>query len=409
MNVKAVNQPKNRAAIGMGLLVLLGAITAFDSLGIDMYTPAFTAMETSLSLSTGSMSLTLSVFLLGLAIGQGIYGPLSDGIGRRKPLLVGILIFGVASVIVAASINMSMLLLGRFLQGIGGAAGLAIPRAIVSDLCEEKDAARLFTILMQVQSVTPIIAPLMGSFVLAFCGWKGIFIFLAGISLLLFGLAVFRIPETLHSSMQSGFSLFSVMRTFARLVKNRRYFLMTLANWAIMGTLLSYISISPFIFVTYFHFSPTTYSFIFSSFAIGMILVGQINVWLCTRLDVKRNLILGFSLHLLFMGVLLCVELCGINNLWIFGILLFFGISCLGFLFGGLAVEAIYSVKHNDAGTASALLGVVQYAGGGVAGMVFSFIHDETLLAPAGLLFFCSVLAFLCWLAGSRAKRTECR
>lgn len=144
-----------RTGAGVGLLVLLGILTAFDSMSIDMYLPAFTTIQDSLGFASGTMQVSLSVFLLGLAVGQSVSGPLVDGYGRRIPLLVGIAIFGLAFAMVALADGSGIFLAGRFLQGLGGAAGLVIPRAIVSDLYDSAEATKIFTLLIQIQLISP--------------------------------------------------------------------------------------------------------------------------------------------------------------------------------------------------------------------------------------------------------------
>lgn len=393
-----------RKAAGLGLLVLLGALTAFDSIAIDMYLPAFQAMETDLKLAPGMMQMSLSVFLMGLAAGQALSGPLVDSLGRRGPLLAGIVLFGSASALVALSSNLHMLMIGRFIQGLGGAAGLVIPRAIVSDLYEARDAARIFTFLIQIQSISPIAAPLLGGLLLGWGGWQSIFWILLILAALALAATLVMVPETLPVGDRSRLTPANIAKNYWEVLKNKRFLGMSLSAGLIMGTLFGYISASSFVFMSYFGLSASTYSLIFAGNSVGMILAGQFNLYLCRRMSTRRNLALGFSVHLLFVLMLLGAVLAGIDNLTVVGSLLFLATSSLCLIFGGITAETMYSVEHSLAGSASALLGVLQYAIGGGAGLVLGLVHNGSLMPLAALMAICSVLALICWAGAGRNK-----
>lgn len=393
-----------RKGAAFGLLLLLGALTAFDSISIDMYLPAFNAIESDLALSAGMMPMSLSVFLIGLGLGQIISGPVADSHGRRLPLLAGIVLFGAASCLVAISSNATMLLAGRFLQGIGGATGLVVPRAIVSDLYDAKQAPRIFTFLSQVQSISPILAPILGGLLLNFWNWRIIFWVLAGCAVLAFVVAVPSVPETQPVESRTRLTFTNIVKNYWVILKGRRYLGMVLANGLIMGTLFGYISVSSFIFMSHFGLSSSAYSLVFAVFSIGMIVVGQFNMYLLSRMDSRRNLGMGFVVHLAFLGSLVAILLTGIERLEIVCGLFFLAISSLSFLFGGLTSETMFSLGPGKSGSAAALLGMMQSALGGGAGIVLGLLHDGTLLTPIVALFCCSVLACLCWRLASRLR-----
>ena len=394
-----------RKRTAFGLLILLGALTAFDSIAIDMYLPAFSAIECDLALSAGTMPMSLSVFLIGLAVGQIISGPVADSHGRRLPLLAGIVLFGAASCLVAMSSNIAMLMIGRFFQGIGGATGLVVPRVIASDLYDARQAPRIFTLLSQVQSISPILAPILGGLVLNFWDWRGIFWVLMACSVLALIIAVPSIPETQPVEARTRLTFMNILRNFWVILKGLRYLGMVFANGLIMGTLFGYISVSAFIFMVYFKLSSSAYSLIFATFSIGMILVGQLNMYLLSRMDVQRNLGMGFIVHLAFLSLLAAVLLVGVERLEVVCGLLFLAISSLSFLFGGLTSESMFSVAPGKSGSAAALLGMMQSTFGGGAGIVLGILHDGTLLTPVVALFCCSALACLCWKMASRLQR----
>lgn len=400
----SISMAGTKKVAGVGLLILLGALTAFDSVAIDMYLPAFAAIEGDLSLAPGAMQMSLSVFLLGLAVGQAVSGPLVDGLGRRGPLLAGIVLFGAASALVAVSTNIQMLLIGRFVQGLGGAAGLVIPRAIVSDIYEAKAAAKIFTFLIQIQSISPIAAPLLGGVLLGLWGWTSIFWVLVLVAALALIFSLGLVPETLPLESRAKLRLGAIAGSYWAVLKTRRFLGMSLASGLVMGTLFGYISASSFVFMDFFGLSASIYSYIFAANSVGMILAGQLSFYLCGRLSARRNLAFGFSLHLLFTAALLLTVALGWGRLMPVGVLLFLATSSLCLIFGGLTAECMYSVDNRRAGSASALLGVMQYAFGGAAGLLLGLFHNGTLLPLSVLMLACSSLAALFWGLAGRHK-----
>ncbi|MDL2226900.1 multidrug effflux MFS transporter [Deltaproteobacteria bacterium OttesenSCG-928-M10] len=402
--MNTISLSSTRKAVGLGLLVLLGALTAFDSIAIDMYLPAFQAMEDDLHLRPGAMQMSLSVFLMGLAVGQAVSGPLVDSLGRRGPLLAGIILFGAASAMAALATNIHLLMIGRFIQGLGGAAGLVIPRAIVSDLYDAKEATRIFTFLIQIQSISPIAAPLLGGLLLGLWGWPSIFWILVMLAALALLFSLIVIPETLPAESRAKLTAGNVAKNYWQVLKNRRFLGMSLSAGLVMGTLFGYISASSFIFMTYFNFSASNYSLIFAVNSIGMILAGQLNFFLCARMSTRRNLVLGFTVHLIFLIALLAAVIIGLNSPLVIGSLLFLATSSICLILGGITAESMYSVEHSRAGSASALLGVLQYAIGGGAGLVLGLVHDGTLFPVALVMTACSALAVLFWALAGRKK-----
>lgn len=396
--------PTAKAGAGIGLLVLLGILTAFDSMSIDMYLPAFTTIQTSLGLSAGTVQLSLSVFLFGLAAGQAVSGPLVDAYGRKTPLLAGIVVFGVASALVALSGEGGMFLVGRFLQGLGGAAGLVIPRAIVGDLYAAANAAKIFALLVQVQSVSPIVAPVLGGLLLGAFGWRSIFWILTVFAALTAVATVWRVPETHPPALRTLLTFTNVLTAYWRLLTNRRYLGMTLSMGFVMATLFGYISGSSFVFMSHYGLTATQYSFVFSAASVGMILTGQLNFVLVDRMGLGRFLAMGFIIHVAFVGAFLVSVLLGAAGLWTAIILLFLAMSSLGLLFGGLTSESMFSAEPKMLGTASALLGVIQYLFGAAAGLVLGVTDDGTLRPYALLLFVCSALAAASWALSTKLK-----
>ena len=387
------------------MLILLGVLTAFDSMAIDMYLPAFFVISDSLRAADGIMEMSLSVFLIGLAVGQAAYGPLIDSYGRRIPLLVGIFIFAAASLLIAISSGAGLFLAGRFLQGLGGAAGLVIPRAIVSDIYEARESTKIFSLLVQIQSISPILSPPLGGVLLAAFGWQAIFAVLVIFGALTLILSAIFIPETQPARLRAPMTVRSVLSGYGALLKNPRYLGMSVAAGLIMGTLFGYISGSSFVFTSHFGLSSSAYSLVFAAVSVGMIIVGQCNFFLCKRMSQERHLALGFILHLVFIGLLYAAVALGHGTFETVTVLLFLAMSSLSLIFGGITAAVMYSVAPTQSGTASALLGVLQYAFGGLSGLVLGTLQDGTLHPFVLVLAACSVLSVMVWRFADRIPK----
>lgn len=397
----------SRKALGasLPLIVLLGILTAIDALSIDMYLPAFSIIQAQFEVDAAALQFSLSVFLIGLAVGQAVYGPVIDRFGRRWPLLIGIAIFTAASVLIAASSDMETFLVGRFIQGLGGAAGLVIPRAIVADLFEERQAAKVFSMLMQVMAIGPIVAPLLGGFFVSHGHWTAIFWTLAGVGLLS-GLAVIRmVPESLPPSKRQKLGLGASLGGYVRLFGHRRFMALTLSGSFVIAGLFSYISGAAFVFTDYFALSPAVFSYIFAGIAASMILCGQLNVFLLGRFSESRLLTLGLGLHMAATATLLGVLMMGMTSFWLVTVLIMLSIASLSLILGNVT-SLIMSAVPGESGVSSALFGVMQYAFGGLAGVLTGLLHDQTVRPLAIMMAGCALLALICWaFAGGRPLR----
>ncbi|KAF1027433.1 MAG: Bicyclomycin resistance protein [Acinetobacter bereziniae] len=235
MNLSTQNQK-----LGFSLIMLLAMLTALDALAIDIYLPAFPEIAKSLSVNLGEMQQTLSIFLIGLAIGQGIYGPLLERFGRKLPLLIGVLIFIIGSLIASFATSLELLLSARFLQALGAAAGLVTPRAIISDLCNEQDAAKNFSILMQVMMVAPIVAPLVGSYLIQHSSWHIIFYTLAGLGTILLLWSIRSLPETCAPEKRQALDFKNIFNSYRYICSNQVYLYFTLASGFLFGCSISF-------------------------------------------------------------------------------------------------------------------------------------------------------------------------
>jgi DHA1 family bicyclomycin/chloramphenicol resistance-like MFS transporter len=341
------------------LFVLLGGLTAFGPLSIDMYLPALPAISRDLVASESLIQLTLTACLIGLALGQLLAGPLSDTLGRRRPLLVGVAIYVLASLLCALAPSAILLVLFRLVQGLAGAAGIVIARAVVRDMYSGVPAARYFSRLILVMGVAPILAPVLGGQVLRVGSWHGIFLVLALVTALLFVSALVWLPETLPAHLRRAGSLRDTGRRFGIIARDTRFVGYALSAGLAFGAMFAYISGSPFVLQGIYHVSPQTFSLIFGVNALGFVITSQVNGSLVSRIAPTRLLVGGLIAESLSGLAVLGVIAIGGLGLQALLLPLFLMVSSIGFVVPN-AIALALSRHPEAAGTGSALLGVIQ-------------------------------------------------
>lgn len=385
-------------SLGIRLIILLAALNALVAAAIDMYLPAFPAIGVSLAIDAGQVQQTLTVFLIGLAVGQGFYGPLLDHYGRRRPLLIGVLLFTLGSALAALAQSVELLLVARFIQALGAAAGSVTPRAIIADTCDVDTAARAFSMLMQVMMLAPITAPIIGSAVLLVGPWQLIFWVLVAAGSLA-GLATLRmLPETLPPEKRLPISVHSIVRNYLKLLGHPRFLLYTLASGFMVAGLFTYISSSPFVFIEQFGLTPGQYSLIFGASASGMILTGQINLRLLrfyTPLQVLYLGLTGFVGAALLLGLLV---LTGTAQAWSYALLLGLCLSMLGMTSGNQTAITM-SYARQFAGIASSLMGMLQFLLAGLLSFLVNLMPTQLATLPVALAGFGTMAIVLCIVA----------
>jgi DHA1 family bicyclomycin/chloramphenicol resistance-like MFS transporter len=362
------------------LFVLLGGLTAFGPLSIDMYLPALPAIGRDLAASESVIQLTLTACLIGLAIGQVVAGPVSDALGRRRPLLIGVAGYVLASLLCAVAPTAAILVVLRLLQGLAGAAGIVIARAIVRDLYTGSAAARYFSRLILIFGIAPILAPVLGAQILRFTSWHGIFLALAVVTALLWLGAARALPETLPVERRRSGSFGDTVQTFRRLAADTPFLGYAVSGGLGFGAMFAYIAGSPFVLQSIYHISPQTFSLIFGLNALGFVITSQINGSLVSRIPPARLLTAGVTVTAVAGLALLAVILVG--GLGLAAVLppLFVLVSSIGFVVPN-AVALALSRHPEAAGTGSALLGVIQ-SGIGAAGAPLVGIAGITTALP---------------------------
>ncbi len=341
------------------LILLLALLTALGPLSIDLYLPAFPGMAADLDTTAASIQLTMTTFLVGLGLGQLFIGPLSDGIGRRKPLLVGTFVCAAASVVCAVAPNAEILAGARFLQGLGGAAGVVLARAIVSDTARGAAAAKLLGVLTIICVVAPVIAPLAGGAIIAAAGWRAVFWTLAVLILLLSVWGLFGVKETLAAEDRNRGGIKTTLHVAREVLSNRNYtgYLLTFC-FAFAG-LFAYISASPFIIQNIMGLSETRFSLIFAMNALCITIVSVLAAALAGKVSYRTMISIGLVVAVLAAAGLLTFALSGTPMV---PMLVLFAVfqGSLGFIFGNATALALEEAGHH-AGTGSAFLGCLQY------------------------------------------------
>lgn len=374
------------------ILILVGIVSAFGPFVTDFYLPALPALGSYFTTSASMVQLTLTVSMIGLAIGQLFIGPLSDRYGRKMPLIVSLILFILSTVGCLGSNTIGQFLVFRFIQGIAGAGGVVISKSIATDLYEGKQLARFFSMLSSVQGLAPICAPVLGGLLLTVTDWRGIFRTLLVIGFLLL-LTTTRFRESLQTPVTGGLS--AAFKAYLPVMRNRCFMRYVLVQAMAMGVMFAYIAASPFIFQEHYGLSPVVYSLCFGVNALG-IMGGSL---LIIRFkDVKAALSLGAK-GFLFMSLIVAVLLIGNLSVWVVEAALFVLLVCLGMILPTSTTLALEPVRENS-GNASAILGFLTFFVGGVCSPLAGL--GNMLVSTSVIIVICAICTLA--LAGRRVK-----
>lgn len=375
-------------------LLVLGTLTAFAPMSIDMYLPALPAIANTFGMETVAVQFTLSSFFIGLALGQTIHGPLADRFGRKPPLYVGLGIFVLASLGCALTTNFSSLIILRFMQALGGCAGLVIARAIVRDCCDAHTSARVFSLLMLIMGLAPILAPLLGGWVLLFLGWRAIFVVLAFFGLICIFLVWRYLQETRPEHTVSGSGVGAALVIYRDIIHDRHFIGYALTGGLAYAGLFAYITGSPQVFIEVYGVSAQNYGWLFGLNAFGLIACSQINRYLLTRYSPENILRRTLQLTTIFGVAMFVTALFDKGGLIALLIPLFCYMSSLGFIAPNAAANALER-QGMRAGSASALLGALHFGIATVSSTLIGLISSHSALPMAMLIGSCSILAYV--------------
>ncbi|GLZ37828.1 Bcr/CflA family drug resistance efflux transporter [Actinokineospora sp. NBRC 105648] len=364
------------------LALILGGLSAFGPLSIDMYLPAFPQLAEQLATGPAQIQLTLTAFMFGLAAGQVVAGPLSDSFGRRGPLLVGLVLYTASSLACAIAPSVYALAAMRLAQGLSAAAGIVIARAAVRDLFSGAAMARFFSVLMLVNGLGPMLAPVIGAQVLRRTSWSGIFVVLAGFGVLLLIVCLVALPETLPAAHRRPAHLGRTLSTFVRIGTDRGFVAYAAAAGFALGAMFAYIAGSSFVLQDMYGMSPQQYSLVFGTNALGIVLFSQLNALLLRWFSPRRLLVCGL---LASSAGGLAVLAAILFQLGLIALLagLFVVVASVGMVTPNSTALALADHAHR-AGTAAALLGVLQFVVGGLAAPLVGVGGQGTAL-PMGI------------------------
>lgn len=377
-----------------GAALILGLLSAIGPFAIDMYLPALPTIREALRTDVDTAQMSLMVFFAAVGIGQLVYGPVSDMVGRKPPIYFGLVLFALGSIGCAMAPDIHTLIAFRFVQGLGACAGMVIPRAIVRDMHTGHDAAQLMSLLMLVFSVSPILAPLTGSLVIRLASWRGIFWTVAVAAVFGLVLAATALKETRPREARVASNLRSALASYGTLLRDPHYLgLVFICSFGV-ASFFAYLANSSFVLIDHYGLSPTLYGLAFSVNAVAFIGAAQFTGALGKRYGLPRlvrTAVVGYSA---VMVALLLLNVAGVDNLGVLMALLFVGYGFLGLVMPSSAVLALE--EHGKiAGTASALLGTIQFATGAcVIGVVGRFLDGTARPMLAGIAA-CSVIALV--------------
>jgi DHA1 family bicyclomycin/chloramphenicol resistance-like MFS transporter len=379
----------------------LGLLSAMGAFSIDMYLPGFPDIARDLHTTVAHITLSITSFFIGISVGQMIYGPLLDRYGRKKPLYIGLIVYLVTSIACAYAPTANALIGIRFLQALGSCAGMVASRALVRDIFPVNENAKIFSLLMLVLALSPIVAPTLGGYVTAAFGWQSIFFILATIAGLTLLLVLFKLPEGRKPDTSLSLLPRPIINGFLEVTKVPQFYTYAFAGAIASSGLYAYIAGSPFVFMELYHVTEKQYGWIFAIIAMGLIVASQVNTLLLRRYSSEQiiratlfcqclagiALVLGTYFH--FLGLYSTIFL-----IWIF-------LSTQGFAFPNSSALSLAPFTRN-AGTASALMGALQLGIGAISTALVSILNNGTAMPMAAVMCACAVGSFLVLMIGRR-------
>jgi MFS transporter, DHA1 family, multidrug resistance protein len=385
-----------------GLIILLGALTAIGPFSIDMYLPAFPSIALDLSTDIEQVALSLTSFFIGISVGQLLYGPLIDRFGRKRPLVVGLLAYIVSAIVCSMSPAIEWLIGMRFLMALGGCVGMVASRAIVRDVFSPEETARVFSTLILVIGISPIVAPTIGGIVTASFGWRYLFYILAAFASGM-TLIVFRyFPETKLPDQSISLLPGSVLKDFFNVLREPSFIVYSFAGALASAGMFAYISGSPFVYMKLFGLSEPQYGWAFGLNAMGLVAGSQLNrAWLYHHTSRQITLRAG-AFQFLVGAALITGTWFGYLHTWGTMALVFGYLFWQGFIFPNATALALKPFTR-FAGSASALIGSIQMGVGALASVLVSTLHNGTALPMAGVMAGCTMTS-MALLLSSRKK-----
>ena len=390
------------------LILILGLLSAIGPFSIDMYLPGFPAIAVALRTTVDAVSYSLASFFIGVSVGQLLCGPLLDRFGRKIVLEVGLLLYILASIGCTLSTSIEVLIAFRFLQALGGCVGMVAPRAIVRDLFPIEENAKVFSLLILVLAISPILAPTVGSYVIALLGWKYVFVVLTVLTALILMGVIFWLPESRQPDPTFSLRPKPILARFIGVAKQPQFYTYALSGGTASAGLFAYLSGSPFVFMKLYGVTEQQYGWIFALIAIGLITSSQLNSYLLRKYNSEQIMSVILTVQTM-IGILLlagsALDVLGLSGT-IFMIFLF--LSCQGFSFPNSAALSMAPFTK-EAGSASALMGAIQMALGGVAAAMVGLLNAQSAIPMTAVMAVCTTIGLLILIAGKRKIQYEAK
>ncbi|EMX7414383.1 multidrug effflux MFS transporter [Campylobacter upsaliensis] len=373
------------------LIFILALMSSIAPLSTDMYLPALSQVKQSFETSEFLTQLSLASFFIAFALGQLIYGPLSDVFGRKIPALVGIFLFMLSSLFCVIIDNIYVFIILRFFEALGGCAGVVIARAIVNDLFELKEAASIFALMMVFSALAPMLSPSFGGFLIEYFSWHSIFATLFGLGILLFLLIFFALKESAPHLKRQKFSHKETLKSYRFVLKDKPFILYVSCASLVLAAMFAYITGSSFVFINFFGLSERDFGLLFGLNALGFVIFANINAKMVQKIPSEK--ILFYALIIMLISTLILFVNSLIKpNFWLFELSIFTSIALLGFITPNTTTLAMARFKDHS-GTASAVLGTSQFALAGVISFIVSAVGANTPVILALVMLICVVLA----------------
>ena len=387
------------------LILILGLLSAIGPFSIDMYLPGFPAIAKDLNTTVDYVSYSLASFFIGISFGQLICGPLLDRFGRKRPLIIGLGVYIIASLGCAWSTSIEMLVVFRLFQALGGCVGSVAPRAIIRDAFPLNENAKIFSLMILILGVSPILAPSVGSFTIALFGWQSVFVILTVVTALLLAAVIIWLPESRPPDTSLSLKPKPILMSFYSVLKHPQFYTYAFTGAVSSAGLFAYLSGSPFVFMQLYGVTEQQYGWIFALIASGLIASSQLNTYLL-RTYKSEQIMKTLLIVQTVIGVLLFVA-SYLDVLGLFGTigLIFLFLSCQGFSFPNSAALSMAPFSR-QAGSASALMGAIQMALGALAAALVGFLKATSAVPMTAVMAGCTAVGLLILVIGQKKIRT---
>lgn len=383
------------------LILILGTLTALGPFSIDMYLPGFSAIAADLNTSVNKVSLSLSSYFIGISAGQLLYGPLLDRFGRKKPLYLGLAVYILASVGCALAVNIDAFILLRFIQAVGSCAAAVASMAMVRDLFPPQDTPKVFSLLMLVVGLSPMLAPTIGGYVTAGFGWHAVFVILAGMGTCVLLASRFGLPHTRKPDVSISLKPRPILANFQKVISNPQFYTYAFSGGIAFSGLFTYVAGSPLLFMDIFEVSEKTYGWIFAFMSISFIGTSQLNSILLRKFKSEQLVYFALSLQFLISAIFLILAANGWLGLYETIGMLFLYLGCLGLSNPNTAGLSLAPFSEN-AGSASALLGALQLGIGALASVAVGIFVKDSMVPMIAIMLCGTAMALLVLLIGRR-------